>query len=108
MAVRPQFHWTDQKIKVHYLICILSYLMTSYVYSKIKTVRPNQYSMVKMMEDLKTIRLTSLIEQKNGTKGLPKVDYKLEKIKPELKSIADALSIDAKKIKIKLPLVVYK
>ena len=38
MAVRPQFHWTDQKIKVHYLICILSYLMTSYVYSCCETI----------------------------------------------------------------------
>ena len=38
MAVRPQFHRTDQKIKVHYLICILSYLMTSYVYSCCETI----------------------------------------------------------------------
>jgi hypothetical protein len=63
--------------------------------------------MNKMMEDLKTIRLTSFIEQKDG-KGLPKTDYKLEKIKPEFRPIADALSIDPKKFKIKLPLVVYK
>ena len=108
MAVRPQFHWTDQKIKVHFLICILGYLLTSYAYSKIKAVRPKQYSMHKMMEDLKTIRLASFIEQKDGTKGLPKIDYRLEKMKKELKPIADALGIDSKKFKIKLPLVVYK
>ncbi len=106
-AVRPQFHWTDQKIKVHFLICIIGYLLTSYLYLKIKAVRPTQYSMNKMMEDLKTIRLTSFIEQKDG-KGLPKTDYKIEKIKSELRPIADALSIDSKKFKIKLPLVVYK
>lgn len=107
MAIRPQFHWTDQKIKVHFLICIIGYLLTSYLYLKIKSIRPAQYSMDKMMEDLKTIRLTSFVERKEG-KGLPKTDYKLEKIKPELKPIADALKIDSKKIKIKLPLVVYK
>lgn len=106
-AIRPQFHWTDQKIKVHFLICIIGYLLMSYLYLKIKSVRPAQYSMNKMMEDLKTIRLTSFIEQKNG-KGLPKTDYKLEKIKSELKPIATALAIDPKKFKIKLPLVVYK
>lgn len=106
-AIRPQFHWTDQKIKVHFLICIIGYLLTSYLYWKIKPVRPARYSMNKMMEDLKTIRLTSFIEQKDG-KGLPKTDYKLEKIKPELRPIADTLTIDAKKFKIKLPLVVYK
>lgn len=106
-AIRPQFHWTDQKIKVHFLICIIGYLLTSYLYLKIKSVRPSSYSMNKMMEDLKTIRLTSFIEKKDG-KGLPKTDYKLEKINSELKPIADALAIDAKKFKIKLPLVVYK
>ncbi len=106
-AVRPQFHWTDQKIKVHFLICIIGYLLTSYLYLKIKSVRPIQYSMNQMMEDLKTIRLTSFIEQKEG-KGIPKTDYKLEKIKSEIKPIADALAIDPKKFKIKLPLVVYK
>lgn len=106
-AVRPQFHWTDQKIKVHFLICIIGYLLTSYLYLKIKSVRPIRYSMNQMMEDLKTIRLTSFIEQKDG-KGVPKTDYKLEKIKSELRPIADALAIDPKKFKIKLPLVVYK
>ena len=63
--------------------------------------------MNKMLEDLRSIRLTSFIEQKDG-KGIPKTDYKLEKIKSELKPIADILCIDPKKIKIKLPLVVYK
>lgn len=108
MAVRPQFHWTDQKIKVHFLICIIGYLLTSYTYSKLKPVMPTTYSMNKMMEELKTIRLTSLIEKKEGSKGLPKVDYRLEKIKKETKPIADALEINPKKFKIKLPLVVYK
>jgi transposase len=107
-AVRPQFHWTDQKIRVHFLICIIGYLLMTYIYSKIKSVRPSPYSMHHMMEDLKTIRLTSFVERKDGAKGLPKTDYRLEKIKTEIKPIADALGIDAKKFKIKLPLVVYK
>ena len=51
--------------------------------------------MHQMMEGLKTIRLTSFIEHKDGAKGLPKTDYRLEKIKSELKSIAAALNIDA-------------
>jgi transposase len=108
MAVRPQFHWTDQKIRVHFLICILGYLLTSYTYSKIKSVKPKQYSMHRMMEDLRKIRLTSFIEQKNGVKGLAKIDYKIEKIKKELRPIAKTLGIDAKNFKVKLPLVVYK
>ena len=106
-AIRPQYHWTDQKIRVHFLSCIIGYLLTSYTYSKIKAVRPEQYSINQMMEDLKLIRLTSFIEQKKGSRGLPKVDFKLEKIKNEIKPIANCLGIDSKSIKIKLPLVIY-
>lgn len=108
MAVRPQFHWTDQKINVHFLICIIGYLLTSYTYSKIKSVKPKQYSMHRMMEDLRKIRLTSFVEQKKGVKGLAKTDYKIEKMRKELQPIAKTLGIDAKNFKVKLPLVVYK
>jgi len=29
LALKPQFHWTDQKIKVHFFICVLGYLLAS-------------------------------------------------------------------------------
>jgi len=32
LAVTPEFHWTDQKIKVHYFSCILGYLLASLVW----------------------------------------------------------------------------
>lgn len=33
-AVRPQFHWTDQKIKVHTFICILGLLLSQLLWKK--------------------------------------------------------------------------
>ena len=36
LAIRPQYHWTDQKIKVHFLICIIGYLLTMVAYMKAK------------------------------------------------------------------------
>jgi len=32
MALTPEFHWTDQKIRVHYFSCILGYLLASLVW----------------------------------------------------------------------------
>jgi len=29
LALRPQYHWTDQKIKVHFFICVLGYLLAT-------------------------------------------------------------------------------
>jgi transposase len=32
LAVRPQFHWTGQKIATHFLICIIGYFLTTAAY----------------------------------------------------------------------------
>ncbi|RLD93049.1 MAG: IS1634 family transposase, partial [Bacteroidetes bacterium] len=31
LALKPQYHWTDQKIKVHYFICVIGYLLSSII-----------------------------------------------------------------------------
>ncbi len=102
-SVRPQYHWTDQKIKVHILICILGYLLATYLYTKIKKNINYQYSLQKMLEDLHTIRLTTFIEEKNGSKGLPKVEIRLEKIRDKnIAKIASVLNITDKNYKINI------
>jgi len=37
LALRPQFHWTDQKIKVHFFICVLGYLLATIVWREART-----------------------------------------------------------------------
>jgi len=32
LAVTPEFHWTDQKIKAHYFSCVLGYLLASVIW----------------------------------------------------------------------------
>ena len=103
-AIRPQYHWTDQKIKVHFLTCIIGYLLTSYVYSKLKKSINYSHSIHKMMEDLHAIRLTTLIEKKEGAKGLPQTDICLEKIRKDLVAMATALDIQERNFKIKISL----
>ncbi|MFO0795585.1 MAG: hypothetical protein U0586_16155 [Candidatus Brocadiaceae bacterium] len=36
LALKPQFHWTDQKIRVHFFICVLGYLLSSIVWHEAK------------------------------------------------------------------------
>ena len=65
LAIRPQYHWTDQKIEVHFLICIISYLLTVTTYSKVKKEVEYRGGINRLMEDLKTIRLTCIAKKKS-------------------------------------------
>ena len=39
LAIRPQYHWTDQKIESHILMCIIGYLLTIAAYTKTRMGR---------------------------------------------------------------------
>jgi transposase len=36
LAIRPQYHWTDQKIEVHGFICLLAFLMVMIAHKRAK------------------------------------------------------------------------
>lgn len=36
LTVRPQYHWTAQKIQVHGFICVLAFLLGMIVYKRAK------------------------------------------------------------------------
>lgn len=108
LAVRPQYHWTDQKIEAHIFMCIIGYLLAIAAYSKVRQKVNYKHSIDNFMNDLCSIRLGSMIENKNGTKGSLKVKYQLEKIDPELEDTAQILGISNENLKTNLPgFVVY-
>jgi transposase len=94
MAIRPQYHWTDQKIEAHFLMCIIGYLLTVYVYRKVKHCYSKNVS--HFMNDLRSIRLGCV------TQGNNKVTYQLEEIAPAIQEIAEKLNITNKNIRPKV------
>jgi transposase len=94
LAVRPQYHWTDQKIEVHFLICILSYLLTMTIYSKLKKEIDYKHSIRRLMDDLKSIRIACVAKKKSR-----KVSYQLEKIPTHIEKLCRALNITNKNIR---------
>lgn len=94
MAIRPQYHWTDQKIEAHFLMCIIGYLLTAYVYRKIKHCYSRNVS--HFMDDLKSIRLGCV------TQGSNKVTYQLEKIDSAIQEMAEKLDITNQNIRPKV------
>lgn len=103
LAVRPQYHWTDQKIEVHFLICIIGYLLTIAAYTKVRKTLPYNQSIENFMEDLKSIRLACLLKKKNR-----KVKYSLEEMPKSLQKIAKILHITDKNLRINIDVGGYK
>ncbi len=91
LAVRPSFHWTDQKLQVHTFCCVLAYLLVKLLELK---ARKTQYggSLAALLEQLSTIRQVSVMETRQGS-GRPRVTTQLEILKPQTQTLAHALGV---------------
>jgi len=94
MAIRPQYHWTDQKIEAHVLMCIIGFLLSVYTYQKVK--KGYKRNIGNMLNDLHTIRLACVA--KNGKK----ISYQLEKVPRHLQRLAKLLNISDSNIRPKI------
>jgi transposase len=109
LAIRPQFHWTDQKIEAHFFICLLAYLMTMAAYTRAKNQGGYTRGIDAFMDDLRGVRLAAVIEQKAASsRGRPRIRYQLEKIPPFLQPTLDALAISDDNLRSLINFRVYK
>jgi len=92
LTLKPQFHWTDQKIIVHYFICMLGYLLSALIWKEAKEKTGFSGTLDTLLDKLSNIRLVTILEEKKSC-GCVKTNYKLEKMDAEEKQIAGALSI---------------
>lgn len=93
LAIKPQFHWTDQKIHVHYFICVLGYLLAALVYKQVNNHCQYKGSLDALLTQLNHIRLGTLLEESTKP-GKVKAVYKLEEVSDDDRNILQALAID--------------
>jgi len=94
LAIRPQYHWTDQKIEVHGFICLLAFLMVMIAYKRAK--------------EKVGFRLATFIESPvKKTKGRYKANYRLEEMDPDIFELAEAMNVTDLKLKSNIPFSVY-
>jgi transposase len=92
LALRPQYHWTDQKIAVHFFICVLGLLMAALVRREAVNKTNFTGSMDTLLDILNNIRLASLLEE-SATPGPVKTTYKLEVLDDQQLALIQALGI---------------
>lgn len=98
LAVKPQFHWTDQKIMVHNFICVLGYQLTSLVWREARQKTGFSGSLENLLDTLNNIRLSVLLDKPNK-KGKLIPTYKLEEMSKEEKILMEALELEEIHIK---------
>lgn len=108
LAIRPQYHWTDQKIEVHAFICLLAFLMVMVAYKRARERTGFTGSPHTLLEKLSAIRLATFIENpKTKTKGRYKANYQLEDMDPDILELAEGMGVTDMKLKSNIPFSVY-
>lgn len=93
LTLKPQFHWTDQKIRVHYFICVIGYLLSSLIWREAKLKAGYRGSLDSLLDNLNNIRLATVLED-TGKRGPLKAVYKLEEMSKQKEQIVKALQIE--------------
>jgi len=93
LAIRPQFHWTDQKIKVHYFICVLGYLLATLLWKKIKEKANFTGTLDNFLDYLNNIRLAVMLEAAEK-RGRVKAVYRLEEASEDEEVLIKEFGID--------------
>lgn len=92
LTLKPQFHWTDQKIIVHYFICMLGYLLTALAWREVRIKEGFNGTLDTLLDTLNNIRLVTLLEDTKSS-GPMKATYKLEEISASDKQLMETLNI---------------
>ena len=93
LAVRPPFHWTDQKIIVHNFICVLGYLLSAIIFRQAKMRIGFNGTMDTLLDSLNDIRLAAVLSQSDSP-GPAKASYQLEQMSESQQQLMCALGIE--------------
>lgn len=77
-AVRPQYHWTDQKMRVHAFLCLLGLLLLRVLEREAGSAGFAASPEV-LLESLARVRLAQVVQAPGVQGGRPRVEWQLEK-----------------------------
>jgi hypothetical protein len=77
LAIRPQYHWTDQKIHVHTFTCLLGLLLAGAVEREARKLGRME-GLSGLLDVLGTIRLAMVLKPSGSEGGRPRADWQLE------------------------------
>jgi transposase len=93
VMLRPQYHWTDQKLHVHVFTCVLSYLLARLLHLRAQQTVGYTRSMERLLDTLAQVRRVNIVRstQKRGVR----VTSQLEDVDPDVAKLIEALRVQA-------------
>ena len=92
LAVTPGFHWTDQKIRVHYFSCILGYLLASLIWREARLKAGFAGTLDTLLDTLNNIRLSTVLEM-SGKRGKPRATRQIEEMTDDQMRLMNGLNL---------------
>jgi len=95
LAIRPQHHWTDQKLHVHVLTCVLGFLLATLLYLRARQANSPYASIESLLDALANVRRAMIVRRSATRTGkrAERVTYQLEEIEPEIAPLLPALGV---------------
>lgn len=87
---QPAFHWTDQKIKVHTLHCVLALLLATLA-RKMVWEAGHEVSLAVLLDDLSAMKEVALLYPNGNNK--PRTCFTLNKMTPRQKKFIDLFGV---------------
>lgn len=77
LAVRPQYHWTDQKIRVHTFLCLVGFLLSRLIEWEARKAAFTQ-ELSGLLDLLGQVRLAMTLQPSGEQGGRPRCEWLLE------------------------------
>ncbi len=91
LAIRPQYHWTDQKIHVHVFICLLALLLARTVEREAQKLPSHPKSLSALLDLLAHVRLSMVLMPSGEKGGRPRAQWQLEDVDDEVMQLFRAI-----------------
>jgi transposase len=92
VSLRPQHHWTDQKIRVHVFYCVLALLLCSVLRRQLHRHGIDR-SIPALLEDLGRIREVGILTPGRSEGEPPQLEMTLSRLTKEQRQLYDALDL---------------
>jgi transposase len=95
LALRPQHHWTDQKLHVHVFTCVLGFLLANLLHLRARRANAPYASIESLLDALANVRRSMIVRRSAARSGkrTERVTYQLEEIEPEIAPLLPLLGV---------------
>jgi transposase len=93
IALRPQYHWTDQKVEVHVFCCVLALMLCSLLRRELHRKGIDR-SIPDLLDELAIIHEVGIVYPPQVGQELPTIQTTLSQMTEEQRSLYEALNLE--------------